>query len=282
MKISIITVSYNAGSTIGDTLASVKAQTWDEYEHIIIDGASTDGTARLLAEHAGARTIIVSEPDGGIFDAMNKGARLASGDLIGFLNADDFYTRVNSLALLADAALRNPRAAAVGGAVALVHPVHTQRIRRYYRSAGFRPWMLQYGHMPPHPGFYVRRDAMRQVGEFDLAIRTGGDFEWMVRFFHVHKLALAALSETLVGFRLGGNSSSGFQSLRNINREALASCRRWGLPSSTHAVWAKYLVKSAQFLDRPSDFPLAPPMGWAPRCGAGDCRASQATVGDLH
>lgn len=265
MKISIITVAYNAEATIGDALASVQAQTWGDREHIIIDGASTDGSGRILAQLADAKTVVVSEPDGGIYDAMNKGMRLATGDLIGFLNADDFYVRADTLAILAKAAELDDQADAVGGAVALLNPRDLKRMRRYYPSAGFHPWMLRFGHMPPHPGFYVRREAMHQVGEFDPRLRTGADFEWMVRFFHVHRLNLRPVTETLVGFRLGGNSSKGFESLRNINREALTSCRRWGLSSNAMAIWAKYLVKSYQFLERPPDFPLAPPVGWSPR-----------------
>ena len=265
MKISIITVAYNAGATIADTLASVKAQTWGDYEHIVIDGGSTDGTARALAEYAHSRMIVVSEPDGGIYDAMNKGLRLAGGDLIGFLNADDLYARIDALAILAGAAQRDDWAAAIGGGVAMVDPRNTRRMRRYYPSDGFHPWMLRFGHMPPHPGFYVRREALAKVGEFDPQLRTGADFEWMVRFFHVHKLGMQPTPETLVTFRLGGNSSKGLRSLRNINREALVSCRRWGVKSNPLAMWAKYLVKSRQYLRRPADFPAGGGVAWTPR-----------------
>jgi glycosyltransferase involved in cell wall biosynthesis len=264
MKISIITVAYNAAETIADTLASVKAQRWKDYEHIIIDGASSDETSDVVAIHAGPGTVFLSEPDKGIYDAMNKGLRRATGDLVGFLNADDFYVRTDALSLLARAAEADDQAAAVGGGVALIRRGDARRMRRYYPSADFRPWMLRFGHMPPHPGFYATREAVRQVGEFDPRIRTGADFDWMVRFFHVHRLRLRPIPETIVGFRLGGTSSSGFQSLININREALASCRRWGLSSSTAAMWAKYIVKSRQFLDRPLDFPLPSPVGWLP------------------
>lgn len=124
--------------------------------------------------------------------------------------------------------------------------------------------MLRFGHMPPHPGFYVRRGALERVGAFDPSIRTGADFEWMLRFFHVYKLAMLSIPETVVGFRLGGNSTRGLASLRNINKEALASCRRWGLSTHPAAIWAKYLIKSGQFFDRSADFPLAPPVGFNP------------------
>ena len=263
MKISIVTVAYNAAATIADAIRSVAAQDHDDYEHIVVDGASTDDTRAIAASLPGERVVIVSEPDNGIYDAMNKGIRLAQGDLIGFLNADDFFARTDSLSLLA-AAARGSTAAAVCGAVALVSPHNTRRIRRYYRSVGFHAWMLRFGHMPPHPGFYIRRDALDRVGEFDPRTWTGADFEWMIRFFHVHKLSMTPIRETVVAFRLGGDSTSGLRSLFNINREALASCRRWGLFSSPAAMSAKYLVKIGQYVDRPSDFPLAPPLGWQP------------------
>jgi glycosyltransferase involved in cell wall biosynthesis len=264
VKVSIITVAYNAKATIADTLASVRAQTHHDYEHIVIDGASSDSTLGIVTEHSNPRTILISEPNQGIYDAMNKGPRLATGQLIGFLNADDFYVRTDALSLLANAAAEDRQAAAVGGGVALIRRGDVRRMRRYYPSSGFRPWMLRFGHMPPHPGFYVRREAAGRVGAFDHRVRTGADFEWMVRFFHVHKLKLRPIPQTIVGFRLGGNSSNGFESLRNINREALASRRRWGLASNTVAVWSKYVVKSRQLFERPGDFPLSAPIGWSP------------------
>ena len=263
MKISVVTVVYNAATTILDCLESVRRQDFDDHEHIIIDGRSTDGTTEILRSRAGRNVTIVSEADDGIYDAMNTGIALAKGDLVGFLNADDFFARTDSLSLLARAA-EDTRAAAVCGGVAMVSPHDTRRVRRYYKSSGFDPWMLRFGHMPPHPGFYVRREALAKVGLLDHRIRTGADFEWMVRFFHVHKLTMRTLPETIVGFRLGGRSTRGFESLRDINREALASCRRWNLKSNAAAMWAKYLIKSGQLVERPSDYPLPPPTGWRP------------------
>ena len=265
MKISIVTVAYNAAATIADTLTSVGSQDYDNYEHIVVDGGSTDDTPAIASLMGDRRTIVVSEADRGTYDAMNKGMRLATGDLIGFLNADDFFARADSLSLLAKATTQHDRASAICGAVAMVSPRNTRKVQRYYKSTGFDPWMLRFGHMPPHPGFYVRREALEKVGEFDHGIRTGADFEWMVRFFHVHKLSMRTIPETLVGFRLGGRSTRGLESLRTINREALASCRRWRLPSSSAAMWAKYFFKTSQFIERPADYPLAPPLGLQPQ-----------------
>lgn len=264
MKISVVTVCYNAADTIAATLRSVAAQQHDDFEHIVIDGASRDATAEVVQRNAHPRLRWVSEPDKGIYDAMNKGIRLATGDLIGFLNADDFYARTDALSLISGAGAVRGSASAVGGAVALLGPNDLARARRHYRAVSFAPWMLRFGHMPPHPGFYATREAFDAVGEFDPSIRTGADFEWMVRFFHVHGLPMRAIPETLVGFRLGGTSSSGLKSLMAINREAISSCRRWGLRTSWAAMGAKYLFKVSQFAGRPADFPAAPPLGWAP------------------
>lgn len=254
MKISVITVAYNAAATIADTCNSVAAQTGADIEHIVIDGASTDDTAVVVAANARPGHVFVSEPDSGLYDAMNKGAALATGDLIGFLNADDFFCRTDAAALIARAAAAHPDAAAVSGAVAIVRADDPAKLTRAYPSAPFAPWMLRFAHMPPHPGFYVRRDACDQVGAFDPAIRIGADFDWMVRFFAIQALTAAPIRETLVTLRDGGLSNSGFSSRREINAQALASLKRHGLTALPPLVWAKYIAKAAQF--------VVPPVGW--------------------
>lgn len=254
MKISVITVAYNAAATIADTCASVAAQTGPEVEHIIIDGGSTDTTAAIVAAHARAGHIYVCEPDDGLYDAMNKGLALASGDLVGFLNADDFFCRSDALALVAAAAAADPRADAISGAVAIVAADDVTRLTRAYPPTPFAPWMLRMAHMPPHPGFYARRAAFDTVGGFDPAIRIGADFDWMVRFFAVHGLRARPIAPTLVTLREGGLSNQGFASRKAISREALATLSRHHLLSLAPLVWAKYPVKALQF--------VVPPHGW--------------------
>jgi glycosyltransferase involved in cell wall biosynthesis len=251
LKISVVTVAFNAAATIGDTLRSVAAQTGD-VEHIVIDGGSSDGTADIVREHARPGTIFVSEPDHGLYDAMNKGRARATGDLIGFLNADDFYCRTDACALITAAARG---ADAVSGGVAIVRAADPRKLVRAYPSKPFAPWMLRFGHMPPHPGFYTTRAAFDRVGGFDPAIRSGADFDWMLRVFTRARLHVAAIPETLVTMRDGGVSNDGFGSRRAINREALASLRRYGIASAAPVIWSKYAVKALQYVVPAREWP---------------------------
>lgn len=249
MKISVVTVAYNAAATIEDTIRSVAAQDWPDYEHIIIDGASKDETlARVEAlEHAKLR--VISEPDRGLYDAMNKGLHLASGDLIGFLNADDFYCRTDALRLIAGAAARTKREAVSAGVV-VVDPDRIARVVRHYAARGFRPWMARLGHMPPHPGFFVRREAAEVVGLFETEFRTASDFDWMVRFFLVHKMSVILLSDTVTAMRAGGQSQR-LPGIRLALRESAASLNRHGFPLGSRCLWAKYVLKAPSFLAAP-------------------------------
>ncbi len=255
MKVTVITVARNAGATIGDTCRSVAAQDWPDVEHIIIDGASTDATAAIVTATARPGHVFASEPDSGLYDAMNKGLALATGDVIGFLNADDFFCRTDAVRLIAQAATADPGAAAVSGGVAIVDADDVARLRRAYPPTPFAPWMLRLAHMPPHPGFYARVAVFANIGAFDPTIGIGADFDWMLRFFVGGGLRAHPILETLVTLRDGGVSNRGMASRRQINREALASLRRHRLLAFTLLVWAKYPVKALQFLVRPIGWP---------------------------
>ena len=261
MKISVITVAYNAAVTIADTLRSVAAQDYPHVEHLIIDGASTDDTAALVAAHGRRGTIFHSAPDEGLYDAMNKGIAAATGDIIGFLNADDYFCRSDAVALIAAAAATNPDAAAVSGAVAIVDATQPDRIRRAYAPT-FAPWMLRFAHMPPHPGFYARRSVFDRLGGFDPALAIGADFEWMLRFYHDAGLRAAPITPTLVTLRDGGVSNSGLASRRTINSEALASLRRHGIASAPPVIWSKYLIKALQYVIPPVEWPAPAAVRW--------------------
>jgi glycosyltransferase involved in cell wall biosynthesis len=261
MKVTVITVAWNAAATIGDTVRSVAAQSHADLEHLVIDGASTDATAAVVAAAASPRTQFFSEPDKGLYDAMNKGIARATGDIIGFLNADDFFCRTDSVALLA-AGLAGQ--AAVSGGVAIVPADSIDRLVRAYPPRPFAPWMLRFGHMPPHPGFYATRAAFDIVGPFDPGIRIGADFEWMVRFFAVHGLRADTIPQTLVTLREGGLSNSGFASRRAINAEAVASLRRHGIATAPPIVWAKYAAKAMQLALPAHQWPAPAAVRWPP------------------
>lgn len=263
MKITVVTVAYNAARTIGDTVASVAAQRGVEFEHLILDGASTDDTAAVVAALDHPRLRFVSEPDRGIYDAMNKGFDRARGDLVGFLNADDFFCRTDALALLAAAAQRSDKPA-VSAAIAVVRADHPRRAVRAYPAHGFRPWTMHLGNQPPHPGFYARREAVARVGRFDADMKVAADFDWLMRFHLLEGLRAEPVRETLVAQREGGVS----QRLGGINtarRESFEALRRRGLFTSRALILAKYPLKAAQLVGRPHQFPPPAGVAWFPQ-----------------
>ncbi len=261
VKVSVITVAWNAAATIGDTMQSVAAQSHGDLEHIVVDGASTDSTVAIAKAAATAKTRVISEPDNGLYDAMNKGIAAATGEIIGFLNADDFYCRTDAAALIS-AGIGDSDAVSAG--VAIVMAADPTRLTRAYPSTPFAPWMLRFGHMPPHPGFYARRAAFDRVGGFDTGIRIGADFEWMIRFFGSNRLRAAPIRETIVTLREGGLSNSGFASRRAINREAVASLRRHRIATAPPIVWSKYTLKALQFGLAAYQWPAPLEVRWPP------------------
>lgn len=263
MKISVVTVARNAEATIRDAITSVREQRGVQVEHILIDGASTDATLACARSVAGENMNVISEPDRGIYDAMNKGCRAASGDLVGFLNADDFLCRTDALALVAETA-KSTGAHAVAGGVAIVRPSDAMRVIRAYPATGYRSWMTRFAHMPPHPGFYVRRDTLNKIGYFDDSFKIMADFEWMVRFFCVNRLNISPLRQTLVAMRSGGISTRGLASAIAINREAYQSLRNHELAASRLLIWSKYLAKFGQLIMKPVEYPAPTDVRWMP------------------
>lgn len=264
MRISVITVCRNAEKTIADTIKSIRAQNYADYEHIIVDGASTDATLDIVQRLSHDKLKVVSESDRGLYDAMNKGLTLAGGDLIGFLNADDFFCRTDAFRLIAATAHKNSQAAAVSAGLIFIDSDRPNRVRRTYGAIGFRRWMLRFGHMPPHPGFYARAAAFKMVGPFDIERRIGGDFEWMVRFFYVHDLIAAPLAEPIVAMRMGGLSTSGWKSVRTINTEARQALRTHRIWTTTALIWSKYLLKAGQLMTTKHSFRVPEPVRWRP------------------
>lgn len=260
-RLSVITVARNAAATIADTMASVAAQDCESYEHIVVDGASDDDTVPVARELATGRTRIVSAADHGIYDAMNRGLALATGDYVGFLNADDFLLRRDALALLVQAAGSAPDAVAAGVAIVAARPPFPWR--RGYSATHFRPWMLRFGHMPPHPGFYASAESFRQLGAFRTDLAISGDFDWILRFHRAGGRAVA-IGETLVAVREGGASNRGLASRRAIARETARALADAGVRTSPALLWGKYLAKAAQFVVPPRHYPAPRPVRWLP------------------
>ncbi|MEQ1745283.1 MAG: glycosyltransferase family 2 protein [Saprospiraceae bacterium] len=246
MKISIITVCRNSAATIGDTLASVRDQTHPDVEHIVVDGASTDGTADIVRAYPHVAHF-VSEPDRGLYDAMNKGIRMATGDVVGVLNSDDFYASPHVLARVICALLKSG-ADTLYADLNYVHPHPPHRTIRHWRSGPYRREQFRYGWMPPHPTFFVRREHYEIVGTYDPHFRISADYELMLRFLYKQRLSACYLPEVLVQMRAGGVSNSSLRRRWHANREDHRAWIQNGLQPAFFTLWLKPVRKIPQFL----------------------------------
>lgn len=221
IKISVVTATWNCASTISDCLDSVANQTYPHREHIVIDGVSRDGTINVLQAHCGQLAVLLSEPDKGIYDALNKGIALSSGDVVGFLHADDLYAHNDVLAHVAAAFEADPAICAVYGDLQYVRKQNVSEVVRYWRSSIFTPKRLSWGWMPPHPTLYVRREWYERIGGLDTRYRIAADYYSILQLFNQPGFEATYLPEVLVKMRLGGASN---RSLRAI---ICKSCEDW-------------------------------------------------------
>ena len=231
MKLSIITVVRN-DPRVAEAARSVVDQVFaGKLEYIVVDGASSDGTLAALAPFRDRIAHLRSEPDRGLYDAMNKGLALATGEVVGFLHADDRYPHAGVLARVA-AAFADPQVQACHGDLLMLKPGESRRVLRYWRSGPFRRGSFQRGWMPPHPTFFVRRDVYTRLGGFDLAFAVAADFELMLRFLEVHGIASAYVPEVLVEMRAGGASNGSLAQIAAANGECRQAFRAHGLTPS--------------------------------------------------
>ena len=226
--ISVITVVFNGAATIEHTIRSVLEQTYGNVEYIIVDGGSTDGTLDIIRKYDGDIDYWVSEKDAGIYDAMNKGVALASGDYIGMLNADDYFANPLALEQIA-ARLKMSNVDAVFSCLDIVDPANLDRVLRRYRISKFSSLMLRIGIMPPHPTFYCKKSCYVKAGPYRTDYRIAADFEMLVRMLLKHRISWEFLDETTVKMRSGGVSSNGIRSSWVVNREIIRACTENGL-----------------------------------------------------
>ena len=245
MRISVITATYNSGRTIGDTLESVLRQTYSDVELIVVDGASRDDTMDVVRRYEprfGGRLHWTSEPDRGIYDAMNKGIARATGDVIGILNSDDFYTSDTVLERVAEA-MAGGDVDAVYGDIHYVRDGDLHKCVRYYSSRPFRRGLMRLGFMPAHPSFYCRREVYERCGTFDTTYRVAADFENLLRLIYVNRIRTRYLPVDFVTMRTGGASTSGLSSHRQIMRDHLRALRSNGVWSCTPLLGLRYIYK---------------------------------------
>ena len=250
MKISVITVSFNSAATIVDSIRSVASQSYPDVEHIVVDGGSRDGTQELVRSCGERIAKFVSERDEGIYDAMNKGIRLATGDVVGFLNSDDVFASPEALETIARV-FDDPSVDLCYGDVVYVARNDPRRVVRRYRSGPYLTNAFDRGWMPAHPTFYVRRRCYEELGGFDLEYKLQADFELAMRFIQIHRLRSVYLPQVMVRMLTGGASNASVRNVIRGNLEAYRACRKHQRPVGPLFVIRKVLSRIPQFLFRP-------------------------------
>ena len=248
MKISIITVSYNADATIRDTIESVLSQKNVTLEYIIIDGGSTDKTCDIIASYGDKIAHFISEEDEGIYDGMNKGVELATGEIIGILNADDIY--MNSSVLNNIVQKFADGVEGVYADLVYVEEKNTNKITRTWISNEYKEGDFIKGWMPPHPTFFVRNEIYKKFGAYSLKLRSAADYEFMLRVIHKNKIKLAYLNEIIIKMRVGGKSNASIKNRIRANKEDRLAWKMNGLKPSPITFIRKPLSKVGQFLKK--------------------------------
>ncbi len=246
-KISIITVSFNSEETIEDTIKSVVNQDYPNIEYIIIDGKSTDSTLAIIDKYKDRIAKVISEKDDGIFYAFNKGLRIATGDIIGILNSDDFYTSEKTIGKIAETIVTQNVDSAYGDLV-YVDPVDTEKIIRYWQSKPYQRSLFRKGWMPPHPTFFCKKELYEKFGDFNTWMIISNDYEILVRFLYKEKSSAAYIPEVLVKMRAGGNSNGSLRKRFIANAEDRKSWEVNGLKRPLFHIHLKPFRKIGQFL----------------------------------
>lgn len=249
MKLSIITVTWNSEKTIRDTIESVLNQTFHNYEYLVVDGASKDATVDIIREYEPrfeGRMRWISEPDKGIYDAMNKGFQMASGDVLMLINSDDLFADENSLKYIAETFQLNPQIDAIYADLCYVAPNNTSKIIRRWKTKEQKPFAK--GWLPAHPTFYVRREIYQKYGYFDLDFKLAADFELMLRFVEKYKLKLLYLPKYLVKMRYGGATSGSIKNIYKQNVECIRAFEKNGIKCSPFYIIYRFFPKIKQFL----------------------------------
>jgi glycosyltransferase involved in cell wall biosynthesis len=246
LSVSIITVSHNSIKTISDTIESVLSQTYENIEYIIIDGSSIDGTPGLIQSYGKKISKFVSEPDNGIYDAINKGIKFATGDIIGILNSDDIFKDNRVIEKVVSAFNENEIDAVIGD-VQFIDATNSSKIVRYYSSKHFHPGKFKFGYMPAHPSFYLKRELFEKLGYYKTDYKIAADYELLIRYLYVNKIKYKYLEMPFVSMRTGGVSNKTILSNFTLNREIAKACKDNGIHTNYLFIYSKYLLKIFEF-----------------------------------
>lgn len=249
MKISIITVCFNSEKYLKNTIESVLSQDYSNVEYILVDGNSKDKTKNIIKEYEPlfeGRMKWVSESDNGLYDAMNKGIKMATGDVIGILNSDDFFTSNDIISNVAQTFTNDNDLEVVYGDIHFVNPNNLDKCVRYYSSSIFRPSLLRLGFMPAHPSMYIKRDCFEKYGYYSLDYKIAADFDMVVRFIHTHKAKCKYLKLDFVTMRTGGESANRML----LNKETVLACKRNGIRTNIFILSLKYFYKIFEYVKK--------------------------------
>ncbi len=242
MKVSIITVVRNNQATIAHTIDSVLNQDYQDIEYIVIDGCSTDATVSIIKSYGNRISKFISEPDKGMYDAMNKGLKLATGDIVGLLNSDDFYESNFVISQIVREFTRRT-VDLVFGDIVFVNPLNVERIVRYYSSANFHPEKFSWGWMPAHPSCFLKRKVYNKYGYYRTDYKLASDYELLLRLVGIHNISYSYLPNVLVRMRPGGASNKNLACRWISNQEILRACAEHGIETNFLKLLARYPAK---------------------------------------
>jgi glycosyltransferase involved in cell wall biosynthesis len=246
--ISIITVCFNSDSTIKNTIDSVLYQTYPNIEYIIIDGKSTDNTIDIVKKYQDEISIFLSEPDNGIYDAMNKGIDVATGDIIGILNSDDFYSDDRVIERIVEK-FNDKNVDSVFANLIYVSSKNVNKVVRYFDSSQFKPDLFSYGLMPAHPTFFVKKSIYKKYGKFRTDLKNAADFDLMARFLYLNRVSYCYFDKVIVIMRMGGVSTS-FSSMWTNNIEILNACKVNKIKTNAFKILLRYVFKALTLFKR--------------------------------
>lgn len=247
--VSVVTVVFNNHNTIADTIDSILNQSYQKIEYIIIDGGSTDGTIDIINSYGNRISKFISEPDDGMYDALNKGIQLASGEIIGLLNSDDFFCDNFVIEKIVKSFSEN-EIESVFGDVQYVDPDNINKVVRYYSSKFFRISKFRLGFMPAHPSFYAKRDLFSKYGLYKKNYKIAADFELVMRFLLINRVSFKYIEMPFVSMRTGGISNKSLRSNILLNIEIMRACRENGITTNYLLIYSKYFFKISQLLFR--------------------------------
>lgn len=250
MKITVITITYNSSETLADTIKSVLSQTYEDLEYLIIDGKSKDNTLNIIQMYYplfNGKMKYISEPDKGLYDALNKGLKMSTGDIVGFLHSDDFFTSNDILQKIATE-FSDSKLDAVYGDIHFVKPSDLTKCTRYYSSKPFKPYLMRFGFMPAHPSFYCKKSCYLTYGGFDTSYKIAADFENLLRLIYKHKIKIKYIPCDFVTMRMGGASTSGLNSHKQIMKDHLRALKSNGVYSNRFLLSLRYIYKILELI----------------------------------